>query len=105
MDSEKAEKIYLYSPISLEVFKAVLGIDDREDKLARFRLVTGTFNIEQYCKRRILWKKHFEQIEYNGKMLLPLRKYPIVKVLVAYIVSRKHEKMSNEKLQGNVVGQ
>jgi hypothetical protein len=63
----------LYSLIPLDDFKAVLGIDDREDKLARFCLVTGTFTIEQYCKRRFLRKKHFERIEYIGDLLLPLR--------------------------------
>jgi hypothetical protein len=68
----------LYTLMPLEDFKAVLGIDDREDKLARFCLVTATFTIEQYCKRRFLRKKHFEQIEYIGDLLLPLREYPVI---------------------------
>ena len=49
MENEK-----LYTLISLEDFKAVLGVDDREDKLAKFCLVTSTLTIEQYCKRRFL---------------------------------------------------
>ena len=61
----------LYTLMPLEDFKAVLGIDDREDKLARFCLVTSTFTIEQYCKRRLLRKKHFEQIEYIGVAFTP----------------------------------
>jgi chemotaxis signal transduction protein len=53
-------KIELYykrqTLIPLVDFKAVLGIDDREDKLAQFCLVTATYTIDQYCKRRILGK-------------------------------------------------
>ena len=75
----------LYTFIPLDDFKAVLGIDDREDKLARFCLTTGTFTIEQYCKRRLLRKKHFEQIEYIGDLLLPLREYPVNQVLAVYL--------------------
>jgi len=75
----------LYSLIPLEDFKAVLGIDDREDKLARFCLVTSTFAIEQYCKRRLLSKQYFEQIEYIGDLLLPLREYPVSQVLSVYL--------------------
>ena len=74
----------LYTLIPLDDFKAVLGIDDREDKLARFCLVTGTFTIEQYCKRRFLRKKHFETMEFTGDLLLPLREYPVSKVLTVY---------------------
>jgi hypothetical protein len=70
----------LYTLIPLEDFKAVLGIDDREDKLAKFCLVTASFTIEQYCKRRFLRKKHFEQIEYIGDLVLPLREYPVISI-------------------------
>jgi hypothetical protein len=82
---EKQEKS-LYSLVSLKDFKAVLGIDDRDDKLSRYCLVTATHTIEQYCKRRLLRKKHFERIEYSGDLLLPLRGYPVVKVLVVYVM-------------------
>ena len=44
----------LYTLIPLEEFKAVLGVDDREDKLAGYCLVTSTYTIEQHCKRRFL---------------------------------------------------
>jgi len=37
----------LYTLIPLEEFKAVLGVDDREDKITRFCLVTSTLTIEQ----------------------------------------------------------
>jgi len=75
----------LYTLIPLEDFKAVLGIDDREDKIARFCLVTGTHTIEQYCKRRLIRKKHFERIEYTGDLFLPLREYPVSKILAVYV--------------------
>ncbi|MDR0472488.1 MAG: hypothetical protein LBH43_02285 [Treponema sp.] len=77
----------LYSLIPLEDFKALLGIDDREEKTARFCLVTGIFTIEQYCKRRFLRKKQFELIKYTGDLFLPLREYPVSRVLAVYALS------------------
>jgi len=77
----------LYSLISLEDFKSLLGIDDREDKTSRFCLEAATKAIEQYCKRNFLRKKHFEQIEYIGDLLLPLREYPVYRVLAVYALS------------------
>jgi hypothetical protein len=71
----------LYTLIPLEDFKAVLGVDDRDDKLAKFCLVTSTLTIENFCKRKLLRKKHFELIEYVGDLLLPLREYPVSEVL------------------------
>jgi hypothetical protein len=71
--------------IPLEDFKAVVGVDDREDKLSRFCLVTATLSIEQYCKRRLLRKKYFERIEYSGDLILPIREYPVEKILSVYI--------------------
>ena len=76
----KKQEKPLYSLIPLEDFKALLGIDDREDKTARFCLVTSTLSIEQHCKRRLLRKKHFEQLPYTGDLFLPLREYPVVSV-------------------------
>jgi hypothetical protein len=76
----------LHTLIPLADFKAILGIDDREDTLSRYCLVTATFTIEQYCKRRLFLKKHFERIEPNGDLLLPLGEYPVREVLAVYIV-------------------
>src|SRR5215469_1279626 len=87
MKANEKDKSTLYTLVPLEDFKAVLGIDDREDKQARFCLVTGTLTIEQYCKRRFLRKKHSEQIEYIGDLLLPLREYPVSKVLAVYAIT------------------
>jgi hypothetical protein len=76
----------LHTLIPLEDFKALLGVDDREDKIARFCLVTSTFTIEQYCKRRLLRKKHFEHIQYTGDLVLPLREYPVSKILTLHAI-------------------
>jgi len=81
MDSGKKP---LYTLIPLEDFKALMGVDDREDKIARFCLVTSTFTIEQYCKRRLLKKKHFESIDFYGDLFLPLGEYPVSKILAVY---------------------
>jgi hypothetical protein len=61
----KQEKA-IYTLKSLADFKAVLGVDDREDDLARYCLITSTYKIEQYCKRRLLRKKYFERVEFSG---------------------------------------
>ena len=66
-----------------------MGVDDREDKTARFCLTTSTFTIEQHCKRRLLRKKHFECIEFYGDLLLPLRDYPVNKVLAVYLLGNR----------------
>ena len=74
----------LHTLIPLDEFKSILGIDDRDDKLSRFCLVTSTLRIEEYCKRKLLRKKHFETIEYTGDLLLPLREYPVNKILAVF---------------------
>jgi len=79
------EKDTLYSLIPLEDFKGLLGIDDRDDRIARFCLITASHTIEQYCKRRLLRKKHFEWIEFYGDLVLPLKEYPVGKVLAVYL--------------------
>ena len=81
----------LYSLIPLDTFKAVMGIDDREDKIARFCLVTATHTIEQYCKRRLLRKKHTERIEYYGDLFLPMAEYPVISINSEQIRLRKIE--------------
>ena len=68
----------------LDSFKTLMGIDDREDKTAKFCLLTSTYTIEQYCKRRLLRKKHFERIEFYGDLILPFTEYPVNKVLAVF---------------------
>lgn len=86
MQSNKVNTDKFYTLIPLETFKAVLGVDDREDKTARFCLVTASLTIEQYCKRKLLRKKHFETIKFHGDLYLPLREYPVSKVLAVYVL-------------------
>ena len=75
----------LYSIVSLDEFKSVLGIDDREDKLCRFCLVTSTLTIESYCMRKFLRKQYFERITFYGDLLLPLKEYPVNTIYAVYI--------------------
>ena len=72
-----------------------MGVDDREEKTARFCLLTSTQTIEQYCKRRLLRKKHFERIEYHGDLFLPLSEYPVISM------SNEKLEMSNGKMLGS----
>jgi hypothetical protein len=75
----------LYSLIPIEDFKTILGVDDRDDKLSRFCLVTSALTIEQYCKRKLLRKKHFENIGFYGDLILPLKEYPVSKILAVFL--------------------
>jgi hypothetical protein len=101
----------LYSLIPLTDFKAVLGIDDREDcldfasmrnqgyeflhgknstnvfqppSLAAFCLITATYTIEQYCKRRLLRRENTDYLTFTGEHIFALREYPVRKVLAVH---------------------
>jgi hypothetical protein len=71
----------LYTLIPLEDFKAILGIDDREDSLSRYCLITATYTVEQYCKRRLLRRKNTDYLTFTGEYIFSLREYPVRKVL------------------------
>jgi hypothetical protein len=89
----------LYSLISLEDFKALLGIDDREDALSRYCLLTATYSIEQYCKRRLLRKKRFEFLPFYGDYIFPLRDYPVREVLAVYQIHALKEAISEPEVR------
>jgi len=76
-----AVELPIYTLIPIDEFKAVLGIYDRDDKIVKFSLVTSTLTIENYCKRKLLHKKHFEIINYCGDLTFPLKEYPVTEVL------------------------
>jgi hypothetical protein len=88
----------LYSLVRLEDFKAILGLDDREDALSRYCLTTATYSIEQYCMRRLVKKIINEKLAMsNGEVFLPLREYPVREIIT----------MSNEQLgtsNGQLIG-
>jgi hypothetical protein len=77
----------LHTLIPLEDFKAILGIDDRENALSRFCLTTATFTIEQYCKRRLIREKHADYLTFTGEYIFSLREYPVRKVLSVHAVT------------------
>jgi hypothetical protein len=74
----------LHTLITLADFKAVLGIDDREDALSRYCLITSTYTVEQYCKRRLVRRKHTDYLTFTGEHIFSLREYPVRKVLTVY---------------------
>jgi hypothetical protein len=91
----------LHTLTPLADFKAILGLDDREDVLSRYCLVTATFTIEEYCLRRLFLKKHFECIETNGDLFLPLGEYPVREVLAVYVQKiRLHADFLNRSFCG-----
>jgi hypothetical protein len=74
----------IHALMPLADFKAVLGVDDRDDALSRYCLITATYTIEQYCKRRLLRKKRFEFFPFYGDYIFPLRDYPVREILAVY---------------------
>jgi uncharacterized phiE125 gp8 family phage protein len=74
----------LHSLIPLADFKTILGIDDREDALSRYCLVTATYTIEHYCARRFLLKKHTDYIDCYADDVSILREYPVWKIHTVY---------------------
>jgi hypothetical protein len=115
----------LHTLIPIEDFKVILGIDDREDcldfasvqnpgheflygknsansfqppSLAAFCLITATYTIEQYCKRRLLRKKRFEFLPFYGDYIFPLRDYPVREVVT---ISKEQVTSNSEQVTSN----
>ncbi|MFP3041742.1 hypothetical protein LQZ19_07955 [Treponema primitia] len=78
------EKGYLHSLIPLADYKTILGIDDRDDAFSQYCLVTATHSIEQYCRRRLFRKKHVEILGFSGNLIIPLKEYPVRRILEMY---------------------
>jgi hypothetical protein len=74
----------LHTLINLGEFKAILGIDDREDALSRYCLVTAAYTIEQYCKRRLLRRKNTDYLTFTGELVFTLREYPVRRMLAVW---------------------
>jgi hypothetical protein len=87
----------LHSLIPLADFKAILGIDDREDALSRYCLITATYTIEQYCKRRLLRRKNTDCLTFTGEYIFTLREYPIRRMLAVW-TAKAEAALSGEPL-------
>jgi hypothetical protein len=74
----------IHSLMPLADFKAILSIDGRDDALSRYCLITATYTIEQYCKRRLVCKKQTDYLTFTGEHIFSLREYPVRKVLSVY---------------------
>jgi uncharacterized phiE125 gp8 family phage protein len=74
----------LHSLISLDRFKTLLSVDDREDALSRYCLVTATWTIEHHCARCLLVKKHTDYLDCYADDVSVLREYPVRKILAVY---------------------
>jgi hypothetical protein len=87
MDNEtRVQNPQLHTLIPLGDFKAVLGIDDRENALSRYCLITATYSIEQYYKRRLIRRKNTDYLTFTGEHIFTLREYPVGKVLTTHAV-------------------
>jgi len=90
MSKQKTEKLHTLIP--LEDFKALMGIDSREDKTARFCLVTATLSIEQYCMRKLLRKKKTEIVDCSKSLEVPLSEFPVSEILAVYGINNQGKK-------------
>jgi hypothetical protein len=68
--------------------------------LAAFCLITATFTVEQYCKRRLLRRKHTDYLTFTGEHIFTLREYPVrqVHAVTAGTVQRGEPLFSPENL-------
>jgi hypothetical protein len=84
MENRMGKEREPHSLIPLGDFKAILGIDDREDALSRYCLITATYTLEQYCKRRLLRRENTDYLTFTGEYVFTLREYPVRKVLTVH---------------------
>jgi len=61
-----------------------MGVDDRDDRLCRFCLVTSALTIEEYCKRKFLRKQYFEVFKWTSHLVLILKEYPVSEIFAVY---------------------
>jgi uncharacterized phiE125 gp8 family phage protein len=66
----------VHSLVSVREFKRLSGVDDREDSLLEFLLVSSTYSIEEYCMRRLLRKRIKESFINTAETVFILREYP-----------------------------
>jgi len=86
MNKEQGEKRNnLYSLIPIDEFKALLGVDDRDDKLTKFCLVTSTLSIEEYCRRKLLSKIIHQVFKEWWDLTLFLSEYPVREIIAVSV--------------------
>jgi hypothetical protein len=100
MNSQK----HIHSLISLEFFKMLYGIDDREDDLACFLLEAATTQIERYCMRRLVFKRITQGFDFAAGNCFQLLDYPVraitkVELLKEELRERKEESEDDCKEQ------
>jgi hypothetical protein len=93
----------IYSLIPLEDFKALMGVDSREDKTAIFCIVTSTLTIEKYCMRQFLQKKKTE-ILYLKDLFVRLREYPVSEILAVYGINTQKEMLIKPQFYRPMIG-
>jgi len=83
----------LHTLIPIEEFKLLLGVDDRDDKLTKFCLVTSTLSIEQYCRRKLLSKTIHQVFKEWQDLTLFLSEYPVSEIIAVSViyVSKEHQ--------------
>ena len=91
MQEKESNSYYLRSLVSLEEFKALLELDDREDRLSRYCLVTSTYAIEEYCRRRLFVKTVHQVSKEWPEFTVYLNEYPVREILSVYALLRVND--------------
>jgi uncharacterized phiE125 gp8 family phage protein len=89
-EAEWTEKV-IHSLIPLEDFKALMGIDDRDDKMSRFCLTTATYTIEHYCSRRLCSSTINQVFREWPDYTVNLSEYPVLDILTVFALYRDKE--------------
>jgi len=71
----------VHSLVNLSECKSTLGLDDRDDSFTLFLSIAATYAAENYCRRRILRKRHTEYFDSVGDNAFFLREYPVREIV------------------------
>jgi len=77
----------IYTLMQVDHFREMICVDQRDDRLCRFCLVTATLTIEQYCQRKLLRKTHVEMLDAQYDTVVPLREYPVKEIKSIHLMT------------------
>jgi uncharacterized phiE125 gp8 family phage protein len=85
MEQNKS-RYHLHSLVALDECQTLLGIDGREDALLTFLLESTTFTIEEYCRRKLGFRRVAEVFSDTVDRCFTLREYPVRRVMDVHVV-------------------
>jgi uncharacterized phiE125 gp8 family phage protein len=77
---------HLHSLVALDECQTLLGIDAREDALLVYLLESTTFTIEEYCRRKLGFRRVAEVFSDTRDRCFMLREYPVRRVVGIHVI-------------------